>query len=91
MSIETAPLQTGLLRFGAPTGQRDGLSQALRFALTLGSSCVNSASPMQNVEQSKARPVQSAKKDEGWREREEAKTARVTPRAPKKSNARESN
>lgn len=47
--------------------------------------------PMQSdVDQNKGRSIQHAKKDEGWREREEARTARVTPRESKKGNARES-
>ena len=64
--------------------------ERVRFSLTVDETRVKRAAVMQmqtqTIEQKKTGPVRPAWKPEGWREREESRTARVAPSAPKKSN-----
>jgi len=56
----------------------------LRFPFTVDEGCVTASAVMQTDDaQKKAAPYRAPFKPEGWREREEARNARVTPRSSK--------
>jgi hypothetical protein len=73
-----------VLRFGAGVDASYCYRRRPRISLTVGTSCVKASHHKQTDDyEKKATPPRAWFKPEGWREREEARNARVTPRSNK--------